>query len=111
MPIIKDVFYQLCGWQRVTIVTEQEMAEMLGIERGELRSAIMAGYLAIHAGPQATDDETYWFRPATAQENVERWRCLSQNNFEHDWQFDGWYDRRQKKAKHKCSRCPATKYD
>ena len=99
-------FYELTGWVTVTIYTEQEMADTLGMERGQLREAIGRGELSYHLHPMAdTADEGYEFNQASYFNNIARQRCLQSGG--HHFVFDHYYDSRLGKAVYKCLNCPA----
>lgn len=110
MPKIVTRDYVLTGPAIVLIYSESEMAQALGIERGELREAIGRGDLCYHLSPMAnTQDEGYEFNPGAYQKNIAMWNCLQSGG--HFMEFDHYYDERLGKAVYKCSNCPKERFD
>lgn len=101
--------YELTGWATVTIYTEREMADALGITTTKLRELLPQGKFTYSAHPLATHNKEYEFTQACYDENVQRWACLRSGG--HHFVFDKYLDDTRRKAKYKCQTCPATKYD
>lgn len=101
-------FYQMSGWVNVLIVTEDEMAEAMGISVPELHEAIHNNGIPYHAYPLATGGK-YQFLPEQLESNVARWKCIQ--NGGHEWELDHFYDEWGGKAVYECVNCPANKYD
>lgn len=101
--------FELTGWATVTLLTEQEMCDALRLDRKRLREAIKRGQLTYSAHPLATHNKEYEFSPESLEQNVRMWACLQAGG--HHFEFEKYYDENLRKAKYKCTTCPAEKYD
>ena len=107
MPDKITQHYVFTGWSTVTIYSEAEMAQALGVSRAELRSAITSGELCYHAHPTSNALREYQFNESAYRSNVARWQCLQSGG--HRWQPKNNY-----KPGHThwiCLKCWAEKYD
>ncbi len=77
MPEIVTQHYALTGWAAVTLYSEQEMADALGLTRSELRAQIERGIgLAFHGNPRNTHNRQYTFLPDIYEQNIRVWECV-----------------------------------
>jgi hypothetical protein len=105
--------YRLTGWATVTLYSESEMAEALGLTREEFRRAMEDGTsgragIAYHGNPLNTYNREYTFLEKIYFENIKKWECFTHGG--HHLEFAGYYDKHASLCKWTC-RCGYTKFD
>ena len=113
MPEERTQYYQLTGWATITAYSEEEMAQALSMTIEELRKTLQGKHnqagLSYHAHPNSNPERQYIFNERSYAENIAKWQCVQAGG--HWFEFDHYYDERQRKACYKCTHCPATRYD
>lgn len=100
--------YKLSGRQTVTVYSEAEMADALGLTCVQLRHELSSGNLVYHAHPSATDNREYEFSAESYNTNLVLWACLCGGG--HYYEFDGYLDYTQSKTVYDCTNCGHRKY-